>query len=68
MATKRQTSLSDPVRNSPMQNATAASYKDKGTFKTAMNIVKNRGVSGLYSGFNLHLRETTLQSKIAATN
>lgn len=51
-----------------MQNATAASYKDKGTFKTAMNIVKNRGVSGLYSGFNLHLRETTLQSKIAATN
>ncbi|KAF5875008.1 putative mitochondrial carrier protein [Botrytis fragariae] len=64
MATKRQTSLSDPVRNSPMQNATAASYKDKGTFKTAMNIVKNRGVSGLYSGFNLHLLRDTLGTAI----
>ncbi|KAI9643920.1 hypothetical protein NHQ30_007271 [Ciborinia camelliae] len=41
MAAKRQTSISDPVRNSPMQNATAASYKDKGTIKTAMNIIKH---------------------------
>lgn len=34
----------------------AASYQNKGTFKTAKNIVKHRGIAGLYSGFTLHLR------------
>lgn len=38
----------------------AASYQNKGTFKTAKNIIKHRGIGGLYSGFNLHLLRDTL--------
>lgn len=34
----------------------AASYQNKGTFKTMSNIIRHRGVFGLYTGFNLHLR------------
>lgn len=33
----------------------AASYQNKGTLKTMANIVKHRGVLGLYTGFRLHL-------------
>jgi hypothetical protein len=39
----------------PESHAIAASYQNKGTFKTLRNIVKHRGLSGLYTGFNLHL-------------
>jgi hypothetical protein len=49
---ERNTSVSDPSGG-----AVAASYQNKGTFKTAKNIVKHRGIAGLYSGFNLHLRK-----------
>lgn len=35
------------------------SYQQKGTFKTALNIIKHRGVGGLYSGFHMHLCEWT---------
>lgn len=34
----------------------AASYQNKGTLRTMANIIKHRGVLGLYTGFNLHLR------------
>jgi hypothetical protein len=37
--------------------AVAASYQNKGTLKTMANIVKHRGLMGLYTGFNLHLRK-----------
>lgn len=37
--------------------AVAASYQNKGTLKTARNIVRLHGISGLYSGFKLHLRK-----------
>lgn len=47
------TSMSDPLNS----KVVAASYQNKGTFKTAKNIVKHRGIAGLYSGFNLHLRK-----------
>jgi hypothetical protein len=50
---ERKTSVSDPV--GPKKRAVAASYQNKGTFKTAKNIIKHRGIGGLYSGFNLHL-------------
>lgn len=33
------------------------SYQNLGTFRTAQNIVRHRGWSGLYSGFHLHLRK-----------
>lgn len=38
-------------------HAVAASYQNKGTFKTMRNIIRHRGVFGLYTGFNLHLCE-----------
>ena len=38
--------MDDPVR---------LTYQQKGTFKTAKNIVAHRGFAGLYSGFGLHL-------------
>jgi len=47
-------SVSDTAAN----RTVAASYQNKGTWKTAKNIVKNRGFSGLYSGFCLHLRKS----------
>ncbi|CCU77261.1 mitochondrial carrier protein [Blumeria hordei DH14] len=38
----------------------AATYQNKGTFQTAKNIIKYRGIGGLYTGFNLHLVRDTL--------
>ncbi|PQE17759.1 mitochondrial carrier protein [Rutstroemia sp. NJR-2017a BVV2] len=60
MAARKQTSLSEPIGTTNV----ASSYQNKGTFKTAMNIVKHRGVAGLYSGFNLHLLRDTLGTAI----
>ncbi|MCJ1355089.1 MAG: hypothetical protein MMC33_005080 [Icmadophila ericetorum] len=40
------------------------SYQHKGTFKTAKNIVKHRGVMGLYSGFHLHVLRDTIGTGI----
>lgn len=37
--------------------AVRRSYQQKGTFKTARNIIRHRGIGGLYSGFNYHLRQ-----------
>lgn len=34
----------------------AASYQNKGTFKTMGNIIKHRGPTGLYTGLPFHLR------------
>jgi len=51
------TSMSDPA-NARATRAVAASYQNKGTFKTAKNIIKYRGFLGLYSGFSLHLRKS----------
>lgn len=39
----------------PESHAIAASYQNKGTLKTLGNIIKHRGVGGLYTGFKLHL-------------
>jgi hypothetical protein len=39
----------------PESHAIAASYQNKGTLKTLGNIIKHRGVGGLYTGFRLHL-------------
>ncbi|TVY43594.1 putative mitochondrial carrier [Lachnellula subtilissima] len=44
--------------------AVASSYQNKGTFQTAKNIIKHRGIAGLYSGFNLHLLRDTLGTSI----
>ncbi|OBR03643.1 Mitochondrial carrier protein [Colletotrichum higginsianum IMI 349063] len=42
----------------------AASYQNKGTFKTMRNIIRHRGALGLYTGFNLHLLRDTLGTAI----
>ncbi|KAL0940766.1 mitochondrial carrier protein [Colletotrichum truncatum] len=42
----------------------AASYQNKGTFKTMSNIIRHRGALGLYTGFNLHLLRDTLGTAI----
>lgn len=40
-------------------DAIRKSYQNLGTFKTAQNLVRHRGWTGLYSGFHLHLRKET---------
>ncbi|CAM1509154.1 Fc.00g028930.m01.CDS01 [Cosmosporella sp. VM-42] len=45
-------------------HAVAASYQNKGTLRTMANIIKHRGVLGLYTGFNLHLLRDTLGTAI----
>jgi hypothetical protein len=51
MAERQTSSVSEPNRR------VARSYQNKGTWKTASNIIKHRGIGGLYSGFKLHLCE-----------
>ncbi|KAI9753314.1 MAG: hypothetical protein M1815_006251 [Lichina confinis] len=43
-----------------MDDALRRSYQQKGTFRTAANIVRHKGVVGLYAGFHLHLLRDTL--------
>jgi hypothetical protein len=62
MADRNSSSLSEPSNG----RAVAASYQNKGTFKTAKNIVKHRGIMGLYSGFSLHLRKGDLLNSLTA--
>lgn len=52
MASRNHSSMDDAVLRS--------SYEQKGTFKTAQNIIANRGPLGMYSGFRLHLMRDTL--------
>ncbi|KAH8907321.1 integral membrane ornithine transporter of mitochondria [Coniochaeta sp. PMI_546] len=48
----------------PKSQEIAASYQNKGTLKTMKNIVKHRGLTGLYTGFKLHLMRDTLGTGI----
>jgi len=58
MADRNKSSVSDAANASGRAaRAVASSYQNKGTFQTAKNIIKHRGIAGLYSGFNLHLSE-----------
>jgi hypothetical protein len=40
--------------------AVAASYQNKGTLRTMRNIIKHRGIWGLYTGLRLHLCKSLL--------
>ncbi|KAL8365674.1 hypothetical protein RB595_004469 [Gaeumannomyces hyphopodioides] len=44
----------------PKDYAVAASYQNKGTWQTMRNIVRHRGLTGLYTGFRLHILRDTL--------
>ncbi|KAB5582374.1 mitochondrial carrier protein [Coniochaeta sp. 2T2.1] len=48
----------------PRSQEIAASYQNKGTLKTMKNLVKHRGITGLYTGFKLHLMRDTLGTGI----
>lgn len=47
--------LAERAGSDKRSRAVAASYQNKGTLRTMRNIVKHRGVWGLYTGFRLHL-------------
>lgn len=47
--------LAERGTGSKASQAVAASYQNKGTLRTMANIIKHRGVLGLYTGFRLHL-------------
>ncbi|KAF2461611.1 mitochondrial carrier domain-containing protein [Lineolata rhizophorae] len=50
--------------NSGSDEVIRQSYQEKGTFRTAQNIVKHRGFMGLYSGFHFHLLRDTFGTAI----
>ena len=50
MAKGNKSSVSDALKD-PIKS----SYQQKGTIKTAMNILKIRGFLGLYAGFRIHI-------------
>ncbi|PVI07980.1 mitochondrial carrier [Periconia macrospinosa] len=45
-------------------DAVRKSYQNLGTLKTAQNLVRHRGWTGLYSGFHLHLLRDTIGTGI----
>lgn len=47
-------------------DAIRKSYQNLGTLKTAQNLIRHRGWTGLYSGFHLHLREDIKHVQIQA--
>jgi len=51
----------DPARSN---NTVGRFYEGKGTFRTAMEIVKQRGYVGLWSGFRLHMVRDTVGTSV----
>lgn len=47
--------MAERAGNCQRSRAVAASYQNKGTLRTMRNIIKNRGIFGLYTGLRLHL-------------
>lgn len=45
-------------------HAVAATYRDKGTFRTMANIVKHRGFAGLYTGLTMHILRDSIGTGI----
>jgi hypothetical protein len=54
----------DPARSN---NTVGRFYEGKGTFRTAMEIVKQRGYVGLWSGFRLHMGKLRLDIGLTIT-
>ena len=52
--------LAERAGQSQRARAMASSYQNKGTLRTMANIIKHRGIFGLYTGFRLHLRKSSL--------
>ena len=61
--TKTAQQLSQLMTNKPRSGTdmeVAASYRNKGTWDTAKQLVRNRGWGGLYAGFTYHLIRDTI--------
>ncbi|KND94035.1 putative mitochondrial carrier C29A3.11c [Tolypocladium ophioglossoides CBS 100239] len=56
--------LAERAGNCQKSRAVATSYQNKGTLRTMANIIKHRGILGLYTGFRLHLLRDTLGTSI----
>jgi hypothetical protein len=57
--------MANPTRGSGGDNvAMRESYQEKGTLRTAQNIVKHRGFAGLYSGFWFHMLRDSIGTGI----
>ncbi|KAK7208789.1 hypothetical protein V2G26_015967 [Clonostachys chloroleuca] len=56
--------LAERAGNDKRSRAVAESYQNKGTLRTMRNIIKHRGIFGLYTGFGLHLLRDTLGTAI----
>jgi hypothetical protein len=56
--------LAEQAGDCKRSQAVAASYQNKGTLRTMGNIIKHRGMFGLYTGFSLHLLRETLGTGI----
>ncbi|KAF5017490.1 hypothetical protein F66182_10574 [Fusarium sp. NRRL 66182] len=56
--------LAEQGAGNKRSHAVAASYQNKGTLRTMANIIKHRGIFGLYTGLRLHLLRDTLGTGI----
>ncbi|QLI71264.1 uncharacterized protein G6M90_00g071960 [Metarhizium brunneum] len=56
--------LAERAGNCQKSRAVASSYQNKGTLRTMANIIKHRGILGLYTGLRLHLLRDTLGTSI----
>ena len=59
MAKGSQSSMSDALKD-PIKS----SYQQKGTIKTALNILKIRGFLGLYAGFRIHIGKSIEEEQV----
>ncbi|KAH7320204.1 mitochondrial carrier protein [Stachybotrys elegans] len=56
--------LAERAKHCQRTHAVAKSYQNKGTLRTMANIIKHRGMFGLYTGLRLHLLRDTLGTGI----
>ena len=60
MLRSKRSSLDDPSH--------IRAYKHKGTLEVAKDIVRARGLPGLYSGFHLHFSSSTIAMPVRPAN
>ncbi|CAI6338700.1 unnamed protein product [Periconia digitata] len=56
--------MADRNDGSGSNDAVRKSYQNLGTYRTAQNLVRHRGWTGLYSGFHLHMLRDTIGTGI----
>ncbi|KAF2201980.1 mitochondrial carrier [Delitschia confertaspora ATCC 74209] len=56
--------MAEQKNQDPKNETLRRSYQNLGTFRTAQNLVRRKGLAGLYSGFHLHLLRDTIGTGI----